>query len=192
MIKIVMIRHFATEGNLQKRYIGVTNEPICECQKDGTNPFIYPNVQGVFASPLLRCQQTARLIYPYIPLYCCNDFRECDFGEFENKNYIELKDNKNYQTWIHSNGALPFPGGENPEHFKARTNEEFYKVLQMSIKLGYKAIALIVHGGTIMSILERYAAQKREFYSWNVENGNGYIGEFDEKEGRIIHLCTIL
>ncbi len=48
-----------------------------------------------------------------------------DFGQFEGKNYEELKDNPDYQKWIDSNGTLPFPGGEPREQFIRRSMEGF-------------------------------------------------------------------
>ena len=50
----------------------------------------------------------------------CPLLKECDFGDFENKNYKELSGNPDYQAWIDSGGALPFPGGEDPEGFRNR------------------------------------------------------------------------
>ena len=44
---------------------------------------------------MLRCRQTAEIIYGKTD-YIENDLRECDFGEFENKCFEELKDNPDY------------------------------------------------------------------------------------------------
>ena len=55
---------------------------------------------------------------------------ECDFGEFENKNYKELSDNPHYQEWIDSNGTLPFPGGESKEECADRNLKGFDEVLK--------------------------------------------------------------
>jgi len=191
MLKIVVIRHFSTEGNRNKRYIGITDEPLCEEGKKLVETISYPQVEAVFASPLIRCLETARLIYRDLTANMIEDLKECNFGEFENKNYLELSQNENYQAWVDSNGRLSFPGGEEPEQFKARTNKAFEKVLEESIKKGYQSIALVVHGGTIMSILERYADPKKDYYHWQVENGKGYIAYLEEKEGRMINLCSI-
>lgn len=191
MLKIIMLRHFATAGNLKKRYIGSTDEPLCREGIGVKDSICYPQTEAVFISPLLRCKETARLIYPEIIPVVCEDFRECDFGDFENKNYRELSGNPKYQEWIDSNATLPFPGGEHPEAFKQRTLREFERLLELCQGRGYRTIALIVHGGTIMSILERYAFPKEDYYHWLTDNGKGYIAELNEKEGRIISLCSI-
>ncbi len=191
MIRLVLIRHFATIGNLQKKYIGTTDEPLCEEGKKLLDKVSYPIVDMVLTSPLLRCRETARLIYPQIRPIICDDFRECDFGEFENKNYMELTGNPEYQAWLDSNGTLPFPKGEGVEEFKGRIFLEFQKRMEFCNAKGKEAVALVVHGGTIMSILEKYAYPKKEFYYWQVKNGSGYIADYEEKEGRIINICKI-
>ncbi len=191
MLKIILLRHFATVGNLQKKYIGITDEPLCKEGISTLKKVTYPRVKAVFVSPLTRCIQTAKLIYPDIIPTICEDFKECDFGEFENKNYKELSNNASYQRWIDSNGTIPFPMGENPENFKKRCIQEFLKVVEISHKAGYQTIALVIHGGTIMSILDRFSYPNKDYYHWQTKNGMGYITEFDEKEGRMVNICYI-
>ena len=186
-----MLRHFATMGNLQKKYIGITDEPLCKEGISILKNVIYPRVEAVFVSPLIRCRETAALIYPDIIPIICEDFKECDFGEFENKNYKELSNIVDYQLWIESNGTLPFPKGENPENFKDRCIQEFQKVVEISCKTGYQTIAMVIHGGTIMSILDRFSYPKEDYYHWQTENGTGYSTHFDEKKGRMINICYI-
>ncbi len=58
-----------------------------------------------------------------------DELAECDFGEFENKNYQELDGNANYQSWIDSGGLLPFPGGESGEEFNKTNVTGFQKAV---------------------------------------------------------------
>ena len=44
---------------------------------------------------------------------------------------------------------------------------------------GVTEAALVVHGGTIMNIMEAYALPKRAFYEWHVGNGCGYLVELE-------------
>lgn len=175
MLEIQMVRHGKTAGNLLGRYIGTTDEPLCAkgveelCGKACGNPEI------VYASPLRRCLETAEILWPGIPVVKVNDFRECDFGEFENKNYKELSGNPAYQAWIDSNGRLPFPDGESLENFKARVQGAFRHTIQAAEKAGYQKIALAVHGGTIMAIMEKWGTPAGEYYRWQVKNGEGFV-----------------
>lgn len=71
----------------------------------------------VFVSPMLRCRQTAEILFPQIPQIEIDPWREMDFGEFEGKNYAQLNGDPRYQAWIDSGGTLAFPGGESRERF---------------------------------------------------------------------------
>lgn len=186
-----MIRHFATEGNLKKRYIGITDEPLCETGRLMARNMTYPPVDMVYASPLIRCLETAELIYPKYSPMVWDGFRECDFGDFENKNYLELSQNPDYQAWVDSNGTLTFPNGEKLQDFKKRCLASFQQVVQDSLEKGFERIALVVHGGTIMSILEWYAYPQKEYYEWQVKNGEGFTAVLEEKEWRLVDICAI-
>lgn len=64
MLKLWLIRHGMTEGNRHGRYIGVTDEPLCEEGRESLLQMAYPVPQAVYASPMLRCTQTAGILYP--------------------------------------------------------------------------------------------------------------------------------
>lgn len=166
-MKIYLIRHGKTAGNLEKRYIGVTDEPLCPEGMAELRGRRYPGCELVIASPMKRCVETARIIYPDKELVTCVDLAECDFGDFEGKNYLELSGNADYQRWIDSGGTLPFPNGEDPENFKARCVRGFDKMISRCSECG--SIAFVVHGGTIMAVMERYGG--RDFYDCRIGNG---------------------
>ena len=193
MLKLWLVRHGMTEGNSHQRYNGVTDEPLCEEGRKLLEKFTYPAVQALFVSPLKRCRETASILFPkgeqrIVPLLA-----ECDFGEFENKNYKELSDNPHYQEWIDSNGTLPFPGGESREDFKNRSLRGFEKAVHMCIQKEIRKAALVVHGGTIMNIMEKYGEPSGQFYEWHVKNGGGYKVSLDlsawEKGDKKLKVC---
>lgn len=117
---------------------------------------------------------------------------ECNFGEFENKNYKELSDDPRYQAWIDSNGIMAFPGGESKEECAARNLEGFQRAVTTCIRENISEAALVVHGGTIMNIMEAYALPKKEFYEWHVGNGCGYLVELEpalwKKDRRVLQV----
>lgn len=181
-MKIYMIRHGKTAGNLNGRYIGRTDEPLCGEGRAELLSGCYAVPDALYVSPLLRCRQTAELLFPGIPQIIVEDFRECDFGSFENKNYLELSGNTDYQAWIDSGGNLPFPGGESREAFQERCVQAFRGMLAEAAKKGCREIACVVHGGTIMSVLAALAVPQREYYDYQVKNGCGYLAEWKERE----------
>ena len=195
-MKSYLIRHSITYGNTLGRYIGVTDEPLCQEGVTLLQRKIYPNVDAVYASPLKRCTQTAEIIYPGKAIHIIEDLAECNFWIFENKNYKELDGQAAYQQWIDSGGTLPFPGGESQETFRDRCARGFERVMADSIRAGHPSAALIVHGGTIMAILERFAVPREDFYFWQVKNARGYEIEIDEQQWmngkREVNVCCKL
>lgn len=181
MIKIVLIRHSKTIGNLYGRYIGKTDEHLCEEGVILAQSKIFPQVSHIYLSPLKRCIETADIIYKELNPIIIDELRECDFGDFENKNYKDLSGNMDYQKWIDSNGSIPFPNGENPEEFKKRSIIGFDKVVEDIIENKINDAAIIAHGGTIMSILDKYSYPNKDFYCWQVGNCCGYIIEINDK-----------
>lgn len=169
-MEIMLFRHFATAGNLEKRYIGTTDEPILpSAQKKQV-----PDVESVLVSPMRRCLETAEILYPDIKYVIWDGFRECDFGAFEGKNYQELSGNPEYQAWIDSGGIKAFPGGESMDSFCARTRDTFEKAVEQLISCQIRRAAIVAHGGTIMALLSSYASPKKGYYEWNCGNGCGY------------------
>lgn len=222
MMELVMIRHGRTKGNMENRYIGTTDEPLLASEaerllvKRETLEYIrmdHPDI--LLASPMKRCVETAAILFPESKPVIVPDFRECDFGEFENKNYKELSGNMDYQRWIDSGGRLPFPGGESMSSFQERVCRAFNRVVReraeylsgdtgrvsgaseylcgetgrtgkaseeaqdrsISGTSGDSVIraAMVVHGGTIMAVLEKYGYPRKSYFEWHVGNGDGFL-----------------
>ena len=178
-MKWLLIRHGQTQGNREHRYIGCrTDEPLCPEGIAALQEKSYPPAAKVYVSPLMRCLETASLLYPGVPMEVVEDFRECDFGDWENKNYAELNGSADYQAWIDSEGEIPFPGGESRAEFAARCVRAFDELLTRNLQ---EDCAIIAHGGTIMAIMERYAKPKGNYYDFQARNGNGYILSEDSR-----------
>lgn len=174
MLNIWLIRHGMTEGNKIGRYIGVTDEPLSPEGMRFLEKLTYQKPQALFVSPMVRCRETAQILFPNQNMRIIDELSECDFGDFENKNYQELSDNPDYQAWVDSNGLLPFPNGESRESFKRRSLLGFQKAVTSCIRNNVTEATLVIHGGTIMNIMEEYAVLHRPFYQWHVKNGGGY------------------
>lgn len=188
MAELILIRHGKTAGNLLGRYIGSrTDEPLCDEGREGLARKQLPEVERLYVSPMKRCVETAEILWPGFDrkkMQKVTDLRECDFGDFENKNYKELSGNGDYQAWIDSNGTLPFPNGESMDAFKSRCLEAFARIVEevsgaeqewiASGKTGIFRAGIVVHGGTIMAILEQYGYPKAAYFDYQVKNGCGY------------------
>ena len=220
-MKLFMIRHGATAGNLEKRYVGRTDEGLTEQAVSDLKEEalklreISGNVAAIITSPMKRCLETAETLfpehdYPQVPMKRCLEtaeilfpeklyehvpriqkagLSECDFGTFEYKNYLELSGDAEYQHFIDTLGREGFPGGETTEAFKARTVEAFqevWKEISSQTEQGAdRTLVFVVHGGTIMAVMEAFSEEKKSYYDWQVGNGEGVLGKMDASDGQI-------
>lgn len=169
-MEVFLIRHAQTLGNIEHRYIGRTDEPLSDAGIASFCDLAYPAANRIIISPMRRCLQTANNLYPMMEPVLENGLRECDFGDFEGKSYEELKDNPAYRSWIASGGTQSPPNGESITDFKRRSCDAFIKVMDSAFADGLSGVAFVVHGGTIMAILERFAVPHKPFYDWQTEN----------------------
>ena len=192
MIEVVIIRHGKTEGNTRKAYIGSTDESLKLEFIEKIDIKKYPLVEKVFSSPLKRCLETAKIIYPLeTKLRIKEDLKECDFGDFEGKNYEELKNDSNYIKWLENNGEEKIPNGESRVEFEKRCQLCFKDIIRECLENNIKKIAIICHGGTIMSILHKFVDKSESFYRWQVENLEGYDFKYYSKERKIMDIKEI-
>lgn len=190
-MKVYFIRHGATKGNQEHRYVGRTDEAILVSEQEKLRNLgaKIGQVNHVFTSPYLRCIQSAHALFGATEANAEQDhemkgqfeivseFREMDFGAFEYKNYQELNGNPDYQKFIDSGGTIAFPEGEEPEAFKARCIRAFETCMKKAYDQKWKKVAFVVHGGTIMAILEKYGLPKQGYFEYQVKNGSGFSGE---------------
>lgn len=190
-IQMYFIRHGKTKGNLEGRYVGTTDEPLCPEGRSLIQEYVktglYPQVQAVFTSPMKRCKQTAAEIYPELNSEIIPGLAETDFGMFEYKNYEELCYNPVYQKWIDSNGTMAVPGAETSETFRRRLRVGFGKMMQACEEQHIDTAACVVHGGVIMEFMQMYGIPKKDYYYWQVKNGCGLAAELEiENENFVI------
>ncbi len=191
-MKVYLIRHGETKGNREHRYVGVTDEGLLPEAVKLLSQQKMPGASSVYVSPMRRCRETAKLLYPGQEQRIIEAFRECDFGEFEYKNYAELNGNPAYQRFLDTLGESGFPGGEEKRSFQQRCVGGLQEVLAQEEG---RDIALVVHGGTIMALLDWFSSPHRDYYDWQAQNGCGYRadavkGESDG-EWRLHNICRI-
>lgn len=180
-MRIQLIRHGLTVGNLERRYIGSTDEPLCPegvkrlQQRKADGCYVRPQI--LCASPLLRCQQTCAILFPeHVPVLQ-PDLRETDFGVFEGKNYEQLREISAYQRWLDSGCTGQIPQGESRAVFQQRCCTAFLALLEQFAEA--EQLTLVVHGGVIMALLEQFALPKQDFYQYRLENGAAHFYQWD-------------
>ena len=186
MIRMLLIRHGATAGNLEKRYIGSTNEVLCTlgiAQAEALRARGF-QVDQLFVSPMLRTRQTAEILFPGMPYTIVDDLAETDFGIFEGKTATELSETLEYQKWLDSMCLDPIPGGEGVADFKRRCCDAFSKVINRIPD--HSCVAFVTHGGVIMAVLEAFAHPQKEFYEYHIVNGEAISAVYEDGYIRII------
>lgn len=189
---ITLIRHGRTPGNEAGQYIGCTDEPL---SPDGAARLrrraaagLYPAADALVISPMRRCRETAAILYPGLTPLLEPGLRECDFGAFERRTHAQLKQDEAYLFWQKTAGRGPVPGVEGRDAFCARCCEAFTRTANTLVLAGAEHAAFIVHGGTIMAVLEGLGLPKRDFYDWQAQNGCGFAAVW-ERSGQ--HLTAI-
>lgn len=189
-IKLTLIRHGITRFNKEKRYLGRTDEGLSD---DGVNKIKeikhkYKKSDLLFISPMLRCRQTADILFPNQKTYVIEEWKEIDFGRFEGKSFQELSKDQLYRQWVDSGCKGQIPDGEALEGFIKRSLAGLDKCFEICEK--YKdsiddkkkdiiSATAIVHGGTIMSLLS--SLTDSDYFDYQVKNEEGYILEFENR-----------
>ena len=175
---IHLIRHGAINPTLRGRYIGVTDVPLSDRGKadirklDAT--MSYPYAKVVFSSPLKRCTQTARIIYPDIEPLVIDQLIECHFGEWENKSAAELAQDETFKKWLAGDPSVKPPRGESNADFVRRICRMFESIVEGLLKTGTTECTIVTHGGVIMTLLAVYGLPQAKPFEWAMDNGCGY------------------
>nr|WP_317412309.1 histidine phosphatase family protein [uncultured Solibaculum sp.] len=175
---IHLIRHGLTDGNAKGQYIGSTDLPLAPeglaQLLDLKERFVYPKADAYFTSPLLRCRQTLKALYPDSKPLVIPGLSECNFGRWEGKTANDLQSDPEFVQWIEAGGKDAPPGGESSAQFQARCCEAFSKVVEGLMKTGTTSAVIVTHGGVIMTLLATFGLPRANFYDWLVDSGCGY------------------
>lgn len=201
-LELILIRHGATAGNAERRYTGQTlNQPLSERGKkelsDRKARGLYPRADALYASPLGRCMETARLLYPMLVPVSLPSLAELDFGSFEGKTYEQLKDNPAYRKWIDTAGKTAPPGGESGAEFSQRLLGAMRQIADDAVNRNLRCAAVVTHGGCIMTLLSTLhpLAESRaggmDMYDFQAPNGGGYRMEMDTETLRLDQIRSL-
>ncbi|MDD6275426.1 MAG: histidine phosphatase family protein [Clostridia bacterium] len=175
---IELIRNGITAGNVEGKYIGHIDEPLsAEGKKqveEMKNEYGYPSVDAVFSSPLQRCTQTAKIIYPDKEPVVLDGLIEYNFGEFEGKTAEELQKHPLFPDWLAGKKGVDPPFGESNDEFANRIADTFIKIVDGMIETGTTHTAIVTHGGVIMALMQFFALPEAPMSDWLTPGGCGY------------------
>ncbi len=186
---ILLIRHGATAGNLQRRYIGRTDEGLCDvgvAQAEGLRRALAarknPLPAALFISPMRRCRETAALVFPEMAPAVIDGLREMDFGILEGNTHAEMECDPRYRAWVASEGRNTIPDGESRASFDARCVGAF---LALHLAPSDDA-AIVCHGGTVMALLSALGDSRRGYYDYQPKNAEAFVCEMDKNDRLIL------
>lgn len=175
---IHLIRHGITEGNIEGKYIGSTDLPLCDAGRnilsELKNKYKYPTADVYFSSPMKRCTETMRILYPDKQPALIPDLRECDFGIFEGRTSASLKDDPEFEHWVKGGVSAAPPGGESGEAFSHRIAAAFSDIVIAMMKTDIRSAVICTHGGVVATILTLFGIPQKEITEWMTKDGCGY------------------
>ena len=175
---IHLIRHGAISPTLKGRYIGTTDVPLSEEGKTALKKLDaamdYPYAKVVFTSPLKRCTQTAKLLYPRITPLTIDQLMECNFGEWENHTADELRSDPSFAKWLAGDSEVKPPRGESTADFTRRICVMFESIVNGLMQTGTTDAAIITHGGVMNMLLAVYGLPQAKPFDWACDSGYGY------------------
>ena len=161
-MRIDLIRHGETAYTAQGRYQGASDLPLSPEGRAALGPAGFcPPV--VYASPMVRAVETARLLFPAARVVAVPGLEELSFGRFEGRAFREL--------------------AEDRETFVRRTCGAFLPLVEGALRRGEERLVVVAHGGTQMAVLSRLALPRRDYYHWHAAPGVGFRLRTDPRRG---------
>ncbi len=175
---IHFIRHGSIDETLAGKYIGTTDVLLSDKGKMSLKKlnfdYAYPQPTVVFTSPLKRCTETCKILFPNIKPLVIDALSECNFGEWENKTADELKADPDFEKWLAGDTSVKPPRGESNDDFVRRICKMFESIVDGLMKTGTTECAIVTHGGIIMTLLAVYGLPQAKPFEWAMDNGFGY------------------
>lgn len=162
--RLVLLRHGQTKMSAQRQYSGHSNPPLTElgrrqalaaaqalASRFGTGED--GQVAAVVASPLGRCQETARAVGEVLGRDVGTDdgLIELDFGAWEKLtfNQVHERDPQLHAKWLEDT-AVSTPGGESLQQLHRRVRQAREKLVK---RYAGKTIVLVSHVNPIKSLV---------------------------------------
>ncbi len=186
MVNLYLIRHGRQCIKLCNLDVELTSEGVKQAQllRDRMKNY---QIDALYSSDLLRARETAEIINEGLGLTheIREGIREISFGHLEGKSaeYIDehFKEfNQKHKMLIED---IPYPGGESGQDVYERA----MPVIMDIVKSGKKDIAIVMHGGTIRTILAALFGKdqaNRFLFGFSLENTSITQLVYDEGKER--------
>lgn len=172
-MKVYLLRHGETEGNVKAQYAGVTDTPLTQKGKqqavDAHLRFEDIQFDVVLSSPLSRALDTARVFTDH-EVILHEGLKEMNFGIFEGMTYDEIKRKhpKEVEIWQQETREYMFPEGESLRSFYKKIVDVYQDILKT---YDVEHLLIVAHSGVIKSILAHEISENFDLY-WRYKVDN--------------------
>lgn len=156
MTLLTLVRHGQTDWNLDRRIQGSTDIPLNDTGRTDARTAAAAlagvDYDAVYASPLVRAHETARIIADELGLpapLTTRGMREREFGEGEGLKVEEYLDR--WGDW-----TTPVPGAESLEQVRERALDSLERIARASRRRSApraESIIVVSHGGVLRALL---------------------------------------
>lgn len=166
---LYLIRHGKTLANEQHCYCGSTDLPLSPLGREELAALHYPDWKARYlTSGMARANETMEALFPGTPYEIDPRFREVDFGIFEGKTYVELKDTPAYQIWLTGDNEANIPP-------QGESGKQMHQRVLAALADIHEDTVLVCHGGVIAAIMAHFFPEAgKNRYQWQPKNGHGY------------------
>lgn len=159
MIKLYLVRHGETDGNVQQWYQGSTDVPLNEKGRGQARCLSRfwqdVHIDGIYSSTLSRAKETADIIAEPHHLKVVPDaaLREVSFGEWESHTYREIAEKwpGEIEAFYASGGTMRARGGESFQDVTDRIVPRTKEIL--SQHHDGDTVVIVSHGASIRCLL---------------------------------------
>jgi len=188
MPKLFLLRHLKSQWNLENRFTGWTDIPLCkegiESAKEVAEKIASLDIDKVYTSPLIRNKETVSLILrnlgkENLPIVVDKALDERNYGKFQGLDKDEVKKqygDQQVRLWRRSWDQAP-PEGESLEDVFERVIPFFQKHIEKDLKKGKNI--LIVSSHNALRALIKYLENISEKDIIEVELETGSLRQYD-------------
>jgi broad specificity phosphatase PhoE len=160
-VQIVLVRHGATDWNLEGRCQGATDRELnavgIRQAEEIAATLIRESIDAVYSSSLKRAQRTAQFISePHnLPVVIEEDIRELDHGELEGLTFNQIKESYPdfIRRWRTTPAEVQVPGGERLVDVAERAWQGLTRIVERHPTA--ETIAVVSHNFPILGIVCR-------------------------------------
>lgn len=154
-MKILLIRHGETTGDLEDRYGGFYDDHLTEKGvqqlKETAEKLQSVPVDAIFSSSLIRAQESAEIINTVLKtrIEVLDGLRERNYGVLGGLTKTEALEKYPEVVNLHKDPQNTDPGGESWTEFTNRVLETFFNITSSP----HQTVIILGHGGSIKAIL---------------------------------------